>query len=62
MIPRFYISPFPKQTVWHTSMNTRGVGGYSGFQVTGMIVGFFGGLKNSGIYFWVGKFGKGFFM
>ena len=38
-----------------------GPGGYSGFQVTGIIEGFFLGLKFSilGI-FWVGKFGKYF--
>ena len=36
-------------------------GGYSGFQVTGMIEGFFWGLKFliPGL-FWVGKFGKYF--
>ena len=39
-----------------------GEGAYSGFQVTGMIEGFFGGLKFliAG-FFWVGKFGKYFF-
>ena len=38
-----------------------GGGGYSGFQVTGMIEGFFWGFEifDSGI-FWVGKFGKYF--
>ena len=36
-----------------------GGGGYSGFQVTGMIEGFFWGLKFSiPGFFWVGKFGK----
>ena len=35
-------------------------GGYSGFQVTGMIEGFFGGLKFSiPGFFWVRKFGLG---
>ena len=34
-------------------------GGYSGFQVMGMIEEFFGGLKFSiPGFFWVGKFGK----
>ena len=36
-------------------------GGYSGFQVTGVIEGFFGGLKFSFPgSFWAGKFGKYF--
>ena len=37
-------------------------GGYSRFQVTGMIEGFFGGFKvfDSRI-FWAGQFGKNFF-
>ena len=36
-------------------------GGYSGFQVTGMIEGFFGGLKFAiPGFFWVRKFGKNF--
>ena len=37
-------------------------GGYSGFQVMGMIEGFFSGLKVSiPGFFWVRKFGKYFF-
>ena len=36
-------------------------GGYSGFQVTGMIEGFLGGLKFSiPGFFWVGKSGRYF--
>ena len=40
-----------------------GGGGYSGFQVTGIIEGFFGGVLKFSIpeCFWVGKFGKYFF-
>ena len=42
-----------------TSPGGRGGGGYSGFQVMGMLEGFFSGLKFSILgFFWVGKFGK----
>ena len=44
------------------SMKSEMTGGYSGFQMTGMVKGFFGGLKFSiSGFFWVGKFWQVFF-
>ena len=47
----------------HFTLLGWGGGGYSRFQAKGIIKGFFGGLKFSVLgFFWVGKFGKYFFV